>query len=238
MNRQDNVDVAGEKWAFDEDVAKCFPDMLKRSIPAYESMRNLVFSIGRNYVKKNTHICDIGCSDGQAIEPFIKYFGMNNYYDLLDVSEPMLKKCRERFQDWKKTQIVDVRNYDIKNGIPRFSNSLVLSILTLQFTPIEYRHKIVQSVYDSLMPGCAFILVEKVLGNTSAIDEILVKEYYNMKKENSYSQKQIADKRKSLEGVLVPITAKWNENLLKECGFRQIDCFWRCLNFAGWIAIK
>lgn len=80
--------------------------------------------------------------------------------------------------------------------------------------------------------------VEKVLGNTSAIDEIFVKEYYNMKKENSYSQKQIADKRKSLEGVLVPITAKWNENLLKECGFRQIDCFWRCLNFAGWIAIK
>ena len=65
-----------------------------------------------------------------------------------------------------------------------------------------------------------------------------MKEYYNMKKENSYSQKQIADKRKSLEGVLVPITAKWNENLLKECGFRQIDCFWRCLNFAGWIAIK
>lgn len=215
---KDNVNPK-EKWAFNEDVAKCFPDMLKRSIPSYESMRNLVFSIGRNYIKKNTHICDIGCSDGQAIEP-------------------MLRKCRERFQDWKKSQIVDIRNYDIKNGIPQFSNSLVLSILTLQFTPIEYRHKIVQSVYDSLMPGCAFILVEKVLGNTSAIDDILLKEYYNMKKENLYSQKQIADKRKSLEGVLVPITAKWNENLLKECGFRQLDCFWRCLNFAGWIAIK
>lgn len=237
MNNIDKVSPKG-KWEFDEDVAKCFPDMLKRSIPAYESMRSLVFSIGRNYVKKNTHICDIGCSDEQAIEPFIKHFGMNNYYDLLDVSEPMLKKCRERFQDWKKTQIVDVRNYDIKNGIPPFSNSLVLSILTLQFTPIEYRHKIVQSVYDSLMPGCAFILVEKVLGNTSAIDDVLVKEYYNIKKENLYSQKQIADKRKSLEGVLVPITAKWNENLLKECGFKQIDCFWRCLNFAGWVAIK
>ena len=88
LNRQDNVDVAGKKWEFDEDVAKCFPDMLKRSIPAYESMRSLVFSIGRNYVKKNTHICDIGCSDGQAIEPFIKHYGTNNYYELLDVSEP------------------------------------------------------------------------------------------------------------------------------------------------------
>lgn len=39
---RDNI-VPRDKWAFDEDVAKCFPDMLKRSIPAYESMRSLVF---------------------------------------------------------------------------------------------------------------------------------------------------------------------------------------------------
>ncbi len=181
MSNIDNVKPK-LRWEFDEDVAKCFPNMLKRSIPAYENMRSLVFSVGKNYVKRNTHIADIGCSDGQAIEPFIKHFGLNNYYDLFDVSEPMLEKCKERFREWQRTQIVDIKNYDIKNGIPAYTNSLVLSILTLQFTPIEYRHKIVQSVYDSLMPGCAFILVEKVLGNTSAIDDILVKEYYDIKK--------------------------------------------------------
>ena len=41
-----------------------------------------------------------------------------------------------------------------------------------------------------------------------------------------------------LEGVLVPITAKWNEQLLGSAGFKKIDCFYRYLNFAGWIAIK
>ena len=59
-----------------------------------------------------------------------------------------------------------------------------------------------------------------------------------MKSDNLYTQEQIQKKRKSLEGVLVPITAKWNEDLLKEAGFKQIDCFWRSLNFAGWVAIK
>lgn len=29
-----------------------------------------------------------------------------------------------------------------------------------------------------------------------------------------------------------------NEDLLRMTGFKKIDCFWRCLNFAGWIAIK
>ena len=42
----------------------------------------------------------------------------------------------------------------------------------------------------------------------------------------------------SLEGVLVPVTASWNEELLAKAGFKQIDCFWRWMNFAGWIAIK
>ena len=82
------------------------------------------------------------------------------------------------------------------------------------------------------------VLVEKVLGNTCELDEMLVFKYYQMKKDNFYTQEQIENKRKSLEGVLVPITASWNIDLLKEAGFSQIDCFWRNLNFAGFIAIK
>jgi hypothetical protein len=45
-----------------------------------------------------------------------------------------------------------------------------------------------------------------VLGNSAKIDDLFVKEYYNLKQENGYTQEQIANKRKSLEGVLVPLT--------------------------------
>jgi hypothetical protein len=38
--------------------------------------------------------------------------------------------------------------------------------------------------------------------------------------------------------VLVPVTARWNEELLASAGFRQVDAFWRYMNFVGWIAIK
>jgi hypothetical protein len=86
--------------------------------------------------------------------------------------------------------------------------------------------------------GGALILVEKVLGSNNAIDTMLVDEYYRIKAENAYTQEQISAKRKSLEGVLVPITARWNEEMLKEAGFRSVDCFWRYLNFAGWVAVK
>ena len=235
---QDNVMPDG-KWEFNQEVTDCFCEMLERSIPAYADMRELVKRIGKRFVKRKTTIVDLGCSTGEAVQPFISAFGCQNQYKLYDVSEPMLEACREKFKGWINEGFLTVESFDIRNGLPpMLVTSIVLSVLTLQFTPIEYRQKIIQSVYDSLEPGGALILVEKVLGNDFTLDSMMVDEYYRIKAENAYTQEQISAKRKSLEGVLVPITAHWNEQMLRDAGFRHIDCFWRYLNFAGWVAIK
>jgi tRNA (cmo5U34)-methyltransferase len=234
---QDTIMKNG-KWEFDKDVTEVFDEMLVRSIPDYQNMRDLVVSIGSEFAKQHTSIIDVGCSNGNAIKPFIDKLGARNFYKLYDVSIPMLEECQKRFKGWIDSGLVKIENHDLRNGIKDVNASLVLSILTLQFTPIEYRQKIVKSIYNSLNSGGAFILVEKVLGNTYEIDDLLVSKYYKMKKDNLYTQEQIENKRKSLEGVLVPITANWNIELLREAGFKQIDCFWRNLNFVGFIAIK
>lgn len=229
---KDKVMKSG-KWEFDEEVAAVFDEMLGRSIPDYENMRNLVYNIGKHFVKPNTIVMDIGCSNGIAVRPFVKSF--KNDFMLLDISEPMLEVCKRNYED---NSNVTIKHYDLRDGVPNLNCSLILSILTLQFTPIEYRHKIVRSIYESLNDGGCFIFVEKVLGNTSDIDNLLVDEYYQMKKEHQYTNEQIQNKRKSLEGVLVPVTENWNIELLKQAGFTKIDCFWRYLNFCGFIAIK
>lgn len=228
---KDNV-TPNEKWEFNEEVSACFDNMLERSIPQYDLMRELTFKIGSEFVSVGSNIIDIGCSNGRAIEPFCRKYGDDVDYFLYDVSEPMLQKAKENLGN------VNIENRNITEGFKVGNCSLILSILTLQFTPIEYRHKILKNIYDNLNEGGALIIVEKVLGNTYELDDILVKKYYAMKKEHQYTEKQIKDKRKSLEGVLVPITADWNEDLLEKTGFKQIDCFWRCLNFSGWIAVK
>ena len=225
--------IAKGKWEFDDEVARCFDNMLQRSIPDYENMRKLVYSIGRHYVAKGITVMDIGCSNGNAVLPFVKEF--QTPFLLIDVSESFLDLCRRGFKEY---QNVKVMNHDLRNGVPDVSSSLILSILTVQFTPIEYRQKIINSIYKSLIPGGAFVFVEKLLGSTFDIDSVLVDEYYTMKSENQYTQEQIQSKRKSLEGVLVPVTEQWNIDLLKSAGFRKIECFWRYLNFAGWLAVK
>lgn len=71
-----------------------------------------------------------------------------------------------------------------------------------------------------------------------SLDDLMVDLYYQMKRENGYTDEQIMAKRRSLENVLSPLEPEWNEDLLKEAGFRRVQMFWRCLNFCGWIAVK
>lgn len=231
---EDKVNPNGKKWEFNEEVTKVFGDMLARSIPNYDTMRELCFMVGRNFVRENSIISDIGCSNGLASDKFINAFPNAKFY-LSDVSEPMLDACRRKYEG---NASVVILNHDLRNGVPMKGNDLVIASLTLQFTPIEYRWNILQSIYDSLNPGGALILVEKILGSNAHIDNILVNEYYNIKRENGYSEELIQSKRKSLEGVLVPLTSDFNEHLLTMCGFKETDCFWRCLNFCAWVAIK
>ena len=231
---EDKINPEGKKWEFDEEVTRVFGDMLERSIPNYDTMRELCFMVGRNFVNDGGTVSDIGCSNGLASEKFIQNFPYTEFY-LFDVSEPMLEACRSMYEGRSNVYVL---YQDLRKGVPVSGNDLIISSLTIQFTPMEYRQNIFQSVYDNLNRGGAFILVEKVLGNSADIDNILVDEYYNIKRENGYTEELIQNKRKSLEGVLVPMTASFNEHLLRQSGFSKIDCFWRCLNFCAWIAIK
>lgn len=226
------------KWAFDEQVTDCFDDMLERSIPQYNIMRKSCFDFAALYRQSSTDIVDLGCSRGEAMAPLVERFGPNNRFIGLEVSVPMLEACRRRFRELIDRGVVDIRDWDLRGKYPSVSASVTLAVLTLQFVPMEYRQRIVRDVFKSTTPGGAFILVEKVLGETAELDRGMVDIYYAMKNGAGYSEEEIRRKRLSLEGVLVPVTSRWNVELLKSAGFDQVDCFWRWMNFAGWVAVK
>ncbi len=225
-------------WKFDESVTAVFDDMLERSIPQYGVMRKACYALACRYAQSKTDIVDLGCSRGEAMAALVDKFGVGNRFTGIDVSGPMLQASRERFSGMIDAKIVNIRNMDLRTGYPPVAASVTLCILTLQFTPIEYRLRIMQEIYEHTLPGGVLILVEKVIGSSAKLDAAMVDTYYKFKADNGYTQEQINRKRLSLEGVLVPMTARWNEEMLHSTGFRQIDCFWRWMNFAGWVAVK
>lgn len=241
MSGRDEVQP-GDSWEFDGEVAKVFDDMLSRSIPQYEVMRDAVTDLASRFLveaepaERNPRVVDLGASRGEAIAPLYDLLRGAAEYHAIEVAPAMLEELRQR---WPRDE-VKVHDFDLRTGYPKLPGpaDVTLAVLTIQFTPIEHRLRILRDVWKNTRPGGGLIFVEKVLGATAEIDERMVRLYYNLKGANGYSPEQIERKRLSLEGVLVPVTAKWNEELLKIAGFAEVDCFWRWNNFAGWLAIK
>jgi len=235
---QDQVMPTGP-WEFDAEVSQVFEDMLARSIPQIEVMRRAVTETAVAFRQAGTDIVDLGSSRGDMVEGLLDKFGATNHFVLIEKSPAMLEILHQKFDSWAShSKVVQVLDLDLRDDFPPIKASVILSVLTLMFVPIECRQSLLSKVYRALLPGGALIVVEKVLGATAEIDELMVRLYYDKKRESGYTQEQIERKRLSLQGVLVPVTAAWNEELFKMAGFRQVDCFWRWMNFAGWVAVK
>jgi len=219
-------------------VTTVFTDMLRRSIPQYDVMRQAVFDIGCAFAQPDTHIIDLGCSRGDALAPFVDRFGSRNKYVGVEVSPPMLEAARERFRSEIDSGTVEILNLDLRTNFPPADASVTLCVLSLQFTPPDQRQQILDDAAAHTVPGGALILVEKILGGTTELNALMVDLYHRLKTDHGYTREEVERKRLALEGVLVPFTARQNEELMRKAGFAQVDCFWRWMNFAGWIAKK
>lgn len=225
-------------WEFDEEVTRVFDDMLERSIPQHDVMRAAVLDVVDRYAQPETYVVDLGAARGEATAQLIDRRGATLKYSVVESSKPMLGALQERFKNWEDLRLLRLHGIDLRTEYPPEVCSVVMSVLTLQFVPIEYRQGIVRKAFKKLLDGGALILVEKVLGDTSDLDALMVDLYRKQKRARGYSQEEIDRKRLSLEGRLVPITARWNEQLLRSAGFAQVDCFWRWCNFCAWVAVK
>lgn len=239
---------ADGKWSFDGNVTAAFDDMLERSIPNYADMRKITTDAALWIADKATWgaglkapaIVDLGASRGTALQPLVDKLGARGRFFAYDVSAPMLEACYERFKGMVDAGIMQVRNHDLREGFPALSvhPSVILSILTLQFVPIEYRQTLLRQAYEALSPSGGLILVEKVLGEADETNRLLTDLYYGLKRENGYAQEAIDRKRMSLEGVLVPLTADFNQQLLRRAGFDLVEVCWAWANFRAWLCLK
>jgi tRNA (cmo5U34)-methyltransferase len=228
-------------WVFDADVARVFPDMISRSIPGYATMRESVSRTASYFLDNmasNKTLLDVGSSRGDTIYDILDSVQNPNSVRAVgvDSSPEMCEIARGLFGDLPNVEFIDadITSVDITPG----KYGIITSVLTAQFIPLELRQEFFKNVHTGLSFDGAFIIVEKVLGETPTTQSILVDIYHQHKKDRGYSQVQIDEKKKALSGVLVPLRASENEELLRSAGFSQIQRFWQCLNFAGWIALK
>jgi len=226
-----------KSFAFDQQVTDVFADMIRRSVPGYETLLKSIAMYCMRYSQNNTNIYDLGCSLGAvAITAAEATKDKNCHIIGVDTSMPMLKKCQQIIDDNNLRKKIKLTNQDI--ATLSFSNaSVIVSNFTLQFIPKEQRLNVIENIYKGLNSGGVFILSEKFKG-CNETDSFLIDHYHAYKKINDYSNKEIQSKRKALQDVLIPDNIDEIKNRLNSIGFVKVIKWFQCFNFASFIAIK
>lgn len=226
------------KWIFDDAVTECFGDMLSRSIPGYQNMRAMLEFIVDDFIREeNKKIMDIGSSIGGSIEHYIVKYS-NNKYVCIDSSSSMMSAFEEKYKQYISNGGVVTYCQPIEDYCWNEPFDVIQSVLTLQFVPPVKRQKVVDSIFNHLNKGGIFVLVEKITTDNKELSDFFIETYHRYKIHNGYSQVQVESKKEALKNVLMPYSQTQNMQMLQMAGFKKIECFWRNLNFAGFIAMK
>jgi len=227
--------IPGE-WKFNQQVVDQFDDHVKRSVPLYSEIQDMVIEMSEWFIRDGSTVYDIGSSTGETISRLLKkhsrkknirFIGIDNSPAMIEASK---KKCPAENAQFLLQDITSIN---------KFSNAdFVVSLYTLQFLPLHQRKQILQKIYTDLSEGGALILVEKIRAEHAFLEDIWRELNWDFKRKQGLSDDMVLQKSRSLRGVLIPLTLTQNKELLKQVGFSEIDVFFKRYNFAGLIAVK
>jgi len=238
---QDNVFAQkqdAEDFCFDERVAGVFDNMVDRSVPFYQEIQRMTGELAMTAAVPGSHLFDLGCATGTTLSQLDDILPRDVTFTGVDTSPDMLEKCREKFEQRPSGRTVHFLCQDLSQVQLPVNTSVVTLLLTLMFVRPVHRRAVLSSLYQSLAPRGALILVEKVVCDTPELNRQFIHYYYDMKRRHGYSDLEISQKREALENVLIPYSEKENRQMLLDAGFSKVEVFFRWYNFCGMVAIK
>lgn len=223
------------EFAFDEQVAAVFPDMIRRSVPGYPAIVAMIGLLAEQHAQPDSRLYDLGCSLGAAsaaMRARVKQPGCELV--AVDNAAAMAERAGEALQATPGMPVT-VRCADIRD-VPVENASVVVLNFTLQFVPPGDRLALLQRIRAGMRPDGVLVLSEKIAGCDPAQDRLLTDLHHAFKRANGYSDLEISQKRSALERVLVPETIAAHRQRLAQAGFSRSDLWFQCFNFVSLVA--
>ena len=224
-----------KKFEFDEAVASVFDDMLSRSVPFYDEVRKLIISLIVAEEAEGKKVLDLGSSTAKFLLDLSSKMKTDMQLKGIDNSEAMLDRARQKCQAFGAN--INLEDEDMLEYAYEHED-IVVANYTLQFIrPIE-RLELIKKIYEGLNEEGQFIFSEKVVFKDKKLDKQMIDIYYAYKKEQGYSDYEIAQKREALENVLIPFTIEENIKMCKDAGFGSVETVFQWANFVTFVAKK
>lgn len=225
-------------FRFDEAVAAVFPDMIRRSVPGYDTLVPLLGLFAAQHAKAGTRVYDLGCSLGAATLAMRRYINVPDCRIIaVDNADAMIAQCRSHISNSETgipvtLECADIQEIEITNA------SLVVINFTLQFIEPAQRQVLIERVFQGMVSGGALVIADKIIFDDPLQQEYEESLHLAFKRANGYSDLEISQKRTALEKVLVPDTMDTHLARVRKAGFTRAYPWFQCFNFAALCAIK
>ncbi|MEZ6118561.1 MAG: carboxy-S-adenosyl-L-methionine synthase CmoA [Pirellulaceae bacterium] len=226
-------------FEFNQDVVRVFEDMISRSVPHYRSTLEMMIRMAQQAYQPGTKVFDLGCSLGGFLLPLAESL-KDEITDTddspligVDNSSAMLAELAKRAHGLPITLWCEsIQDVAIENA------SVVILNYTLQFVPVSQRASLLAEIADGLVKDGILLMSEKISGVSDAINDLFIQQHHDFKRRQGYSELEIAQKRQSLEDVLVTETVPQHLERLFDAGFSECCVWHQCFNFVSFYAKK
>ena len=149
------IDVDNGNWTFAANDPVILGNHMRKSIPQYDKGHSLILEISEFFVKRESTIYDIGCSNGELTHQLAKKFKEKNAKVVgIDCEENFIKAAKSRYRAITnlKFEKEDAINYTYK------ASDLVVMYYTLQFIDLSKRASLLRNLYKSLKEGGGLLI--------------------------------------------------------------------------------
>ncbi len=230
----DGIDAQNANWKFDENVVAQFETHVRKSVPLYDEGHDLIVKLSDYFVKEDSACYELGASTGLLSYRLAKHHDFRSARFVgIEKEEAMVREARKRYHAPNLTfEEADINSYDYERS------DFIVAYYTVQFVHPKLRQRLIDTIYERLHWGGAFVMFEKVRANDARFQDIITGLYTDYKLEQGYTPDEIIAKARSLKGVLEPFSTQGNIDMLKRAGFVDILTIQKFMNFEGFLAIK
>ncbi len=223
-------------FAFDDDVASVFPDMIRRSVPGYETVVPVTGLLAARELARQhpgpRRSYDLGCSLGASVLAILRQVGdLPCELIAVDSAPAMIERASAAIVD-PRLQFVcsDIRT------VPLQSCRTITLNYVLQFLPPDDRLAMLRRARAALGQDGLLLLSEKIRFDDPVTQRDYDAAHLDFKRANGYSELEISQKRSALENVMIIDSESVHLERLRQAGFSQVRKWYQCLNWASFEA--
>ena len=227
-----------ERFGFDAEVSRIFPDMAGRSIPNFYDSHWEHAKMVRSFVEHKSEITvlDIGASRGALLTAMKREFAdiwERVKYKAVDNSPDM---CAYLLKDYPDVDVVclDITSDKFLNSVEQYD--VVCANYVLQFIPQYMQDRVLKKVFAKVKKGGVLIFGHKSR-HYGPLGAAAHEQYIRWRMRNGYTREEIEAKTRALAGSMYP---QDHEVVMGSANahFSYVQETFRYMMFSTFLAVK